>query len=88
MVIIDIVQYFINDEVCQEDYTKMNDGQTLFKTMKKVKTAAAGSLFTRGKILLHEEVIEHVRSRKKDIYDDTDRVVQKTAQKLHRKLLR
>lgn len=79
-VITDIVQYYVNDEACQKNYNKrMNDGQNFRESMKKVKTATAGSLFTRGKVLLDEEVLEHVRSRKKEIQDETDRVIQKAA---------
>ena len=62
-VITDIVQYYVNDEACQKNYNKrMNDGQNFHESMKKVKTVTAGSLFTRGNVLLDEEVLEHVRS--------------------------
>ena len=79
-VITDIVQYYVNDEKCQKNYNKrMNDGKNFYESMKKVKTATAGSLFTRGKVLLDEEVLEHVRSCKKEMQDETDRVIQKAA---------
>ena len=57
----------------------MNDGQNFHESMKKVKTATAWSLFSRGKVLLDEEVLEHVRSQKKEMQDATDRVIEKAA---------
>ena len=58
----------------------MNDCQNFHESMKKkVMTVTAGSLLTRGKVLLDKEVLEHVRSRMKEMQDVTDRVIQKAA---------
>ena len=48
--------------------------------IKKVKNATVGVLFTRGKVLLDEEVLDHVKSRKKEVHDKANRIVQKAAQ--------
>ena len=76
-----IVQDYVNDTKCQKNYNKrINDGKTFNESMKNIKNATAGVLFTRGKVLLDEEVLDHVKSQKKEVHDEANRIVQKTAQ--------
>ena len=77
------MQYYVNDTKCQENYNKRinNDGKAFNESMKNVKNATAGELFTRGKVLLDEVVLDHVKSwKKKEVHDEANQIVQDAAQ--------
>ena len=78
---INIVHYCVNDEECQKNFNeKLNDGKTFHESTKKIMTATAGVLSTRDTVFLDKELLDYVRSWKKEIQGETNKIVQNAAQ--------